>query len=175
MKHLTLLRHAKSSWDDANLGDFDRPLSKRGRKNMEAVGAYLSDDDFAPDTILCSPAARTRETFDRLAAQLDLNAMVTFDPALYLAGPWRLLAQIRALPESADDVLIIGHNPGLEELAISLVDPALSDHASLARLKTKYPTGAIASYLFPIDAWSRLAAATGALQSFVRPRDLIAT
>lgn len=163
---LLLVRHAKSSWDDATLADRDRPLAKRGRKAAERVGAHLRRAGLRPDLVLCSPARRTRETAERMELG---DADLAFEDDLYGAVDDELLSRLRRVPEDASTVAVIGHNPGMQDLAIELAgnDP----RRDAVRLRERFPTAAVA--VFEVDgAWSELGHATVALASFVVPREL---
>ena len=170
IKQLVLLRHAKSSWDDPFVEDFDRPLAKRGRKAAGRVAAWLKQHRVRPDLVLCSPSARTRETLDLIADALGKNVQVNYDKALYLAEAEDLLAKIRATDNAATCVMVIGHNPGMQELALSLLKPgARKDRASLDE---KFPTAAIARFKVPVARWADLQPGGTALVDFVKPADL---
>lgn len=170
MKRLLLLRHAKSSWADDRLEDFDRPLAPRGERAADAMGRFLVREGLLPDLVLCSTARRTVETWKRIARVLDRKIKVRRDPALYLAEPEALLDRLRAAPDEADSVMLIGHNPGMESLARSLSDTG--DRAARRRMAAKFPTGALAVIDFHVDRWSELAEGKGRLVRFVAPRDL---
>jgi phosphohistidine phosphatase len=163
---LLLLRHAKSSWDDPALPDRDRPLAERGRRAAEQMGAHLRASGLLPDLVLCSSARRTRETLDRL----DLSTPdVRVDDGLYGADDDELLARARELSEGAGTVLVIGHNPGMHDLAIRLTGGQPGDEAR--RLHEKFPTAALA--VFDVDgAWARLDDGAARLSALVVPRDL---
>jgi len=165
---LLLLRHAKSSWDEPDLEDRERPLAARGRRDAAALGARLRRRGPKPDRVLCSPAARTRETL----ALLDLPAKtpVVFDAALYLASGRTLLARIRRLPTRARSVLVVAHDPGLDQLAQLLVADGLSK--ALRRLAAGFATGALAELRVPEGGWRELAPRSAFLERFTRPRDL---
>ena len=128
MSRLYLLRHAKSSWDDPGLVDHDRPLAPRGRQAAEAIGAYLREHDIGPELVLCSSAARTRETLERVG----LTGQI--EDALYGAGASALLARLHEVPDEVASVMLIGHNPGMRQLAVDL-----------AGLDDKFPTAALAT------------------------------
>lgn len=170
MKLLYLLRHAKSSWDDPDLDDFDRPLNKRGRKSAKAMAAFFRQTSITPETILCSPAKRTRETLKHLAPALG-RAPVQLDRRIYEASYQTLLLCLADLPAETNSALLIGHNPGLERLALYL----MSDHGhgpGVARLHDKYPTGSLAILSAPADRWDHLKVGSCRLDDFVRPVDL---
>ena len=161
-RRLLLLRHAKSSWDDPSLADRDRPLNSRGRRAATTMGQYLRDHDLAPDLVLCSSAARTRETLERL--DLGTAARVLIEDDLYAADASDLFARLRRAPPDAAMVLLIGHNPGVHELAIMLTGDVERPPA--------FPTGALAVVRVPAPAWTDLAVGGNALEDFVAPRDL---
>ena len=168
MRRVYLLRHAKSSWKDSSLADRDRPLAGRGRRAAAAIADHLKAEGIRPDLVLCSPARRTRETLERVETALGDRVEVRFEEALYGASEIELLARLRALPPEVSSVMLIGHNPGLEDLALALA----STGDGLARLREKYPTGAFATIDLPADEWDAIEADTGELVAYVRPRDL---
>jgi phosphohistidine phosphatase len=164
-RRLLLLRHGKSSWDDPTMADPERPLAKRGRRAAERMGEHLRTADLVPDLVLCSSALRTRQTLERLA----LGAVETrLDDRLYAASDGEILARIRDVSDAAT-LLVIGHNPGMQDLAIEL---AGSDRAGAGtRVRERFPTGALA--VFEIDGrWSELATGYARLASFVVPSEL---
>ena len=170
MKSLFLLRHAKSSWTDLALDDFDRTLNPRGRRACGLVAAYIASHRIAPELMLCSAAQRVRETVDGLVGAFDAPPEIVFEESLYLAGADRLLARLHAVPDDVGTVMMVGHNPGLEELAGALVgggDPAVA-----ARMMEKYPTAALAVFTLAADRWRDLDRRGATLDAFVRPRDL---
>jgi phosphohistidine phosphatase len=154
VSRLYLLRHAKSSWKDGSLDDHDRPLAGRGRKASKAIGRYLRDHDIEPELVLCSSAKRARQTLERLGpAGVDAH----IEPELYGAGAHELLERLHAVPEAVASVMLIGHNPGMQQLAYML-----------AGLDDKFPTAALAT--FECDGWPTLERAE--LVDYVRPREL---
>jgi phosphohistidine phosphatase len=168
MKRVYLLRHAKSSWKDGSLADRERPLAGRGRRAAKAVARHLEKERLRPDLVLCSPARRTRETLERVEGGFGDRVEARLDEALYGASESKLLACLKALPREVGSVLLIGHNPGLGELALALV----SEGAGLACLREKYPTGALATIDLPAEHWSAIKRGSGELVAYVRPRDL---
>jgi phosphohistidine phosphatase len=168
MRRVYLLRHAKSSWKDGSLADRERPLAGRGRKAARAMAGHLEDEGIRPDLVLCSPARRTRETLERIEDALGDGIEARFEDALYGATEATLLRCLNALPDEVDSVMLIGHNPGLEDLALALA----SEGAELARLREKFPTAALATIDLPADRWSAVERGRGELVAFVRPRDL---
>lgn len=167
MKTLTLLRHAKSGWDDPSLADFDRPLNARGREAARAMGRAVRALGLAWDRVLASPAARVTETIDGLAENYGPLAPL-YDERIYLATPDTLLGIVRETPDAHASLLIVGHNPGMERLALLLSrGGALHDEVAL-----KYPTGALAEIAFEVGSWCDVAENGGTLRRFLRPRDL---
>jgi phosphohistidine phosphatase len=164
---LLILRHAKSSWKDAGLADHDRPLAPRGRKAAKVMAEHLRTERPAPELVLCSSARRTRETLERIAPGLGQEVAVRIEPELYAASAQRLLERLRAVEDGVESVLLIGHNPGLEELAISLV----ASGSKLAAIKRKYPTGALATLEFA-GRWRDLQPRSAELRDFVTPKQL---
>ncbi|KIL98465.1 Phosphohistidine phosphatase SixA [Paramagnetospirillum magnetotacticum MS-1] len=170
MRKLFLLRHAKSSWDDPGMDDFDRPLNGRGRKDARRMGQYMARQGFRPGIALVSGAARTRATWELIEPHLE-GVPVAIEGELYEATKARLLDRLRQMDDHMESVLLIGHNPGIGRLAEVLADhhgaPAL-----LARLAEKFPTGALAVLELDISHWGELEAGRGSLATFIRPKDL---
>jgi phosphohistidine phosphatase len=160
-KRLLLLRHAKSSWDDPTLSDHDRPLAPRGRKAAERMSRYLAEQDVSISLVLCSSARRTRQTIDLVAP----SGEIQIDPGLYGASADQLLDRLRQVPEEARTVMVVGHNPGLHELAIDLLD------AGTELAERKFPTGALATLSFS-GTWEELGTGRAELEGFVVPREL---
>jgi phosphohistidine phosphatase len=167
VKTLYLLRHAKSSWKDEALPDHERPLAGRGRKAAKRVAEHMAAEGIAPALVLCSSARRTRETLDRVLPGLGGDPKVEIEDALYGAGAGKLLERVRGVPPEVPSVMLIGHNPGLEELAVSLA----GEGERLADLRAKYPTGALATLVFP-ESWEDLRPGAAELAGFVKPREL---
>lgn len=170
MKTLGLLRHAKSDWDDLAKRDFDRGLNDRGRKGAALIGAHIARHGVKFDRLLASPAERVRQT---LATSLP-DMEPEFDQRLYLASTDTLMDVLREKGGDADAVLVVGHNPGLQELLFELVPPAAED-AMFDDLSRKYPTATFAVFTLDIDDWSELDEDCGRLVHFKRPRDLDST
>lgn len=167
MKTLALLRHAKSGWDDPALADFDRPLSAGGREAARAMGRAMRELGLGHDLILASPAARVTETLDGLAQSWGPLDPV-YDARVYLASPATLLALVRAAGDAHERLLLVGHNPGMERLALLLSRSGpLRDEVA-----RKYPTGALAEVALPVAHWRDVAESQGTLTRFLRPRDL---
>lgn len=171
MKTLTLLRHAKSGWDDAVARDFDRPLNNRGRRAAHVVGREMRRQGLEFDQVIASPAARVVETLADVSQGYGSPIRPAYDERVYLASVTTLLDVIHAADDSAGRLLIVGHNPGLEAVALMLTE---GDEANglRAELAVKYPTGTVAEILFAVDSWRDVAPGIGRLQRFIRPRDL---
>jgi phosphohistidine phosphatase len=170
MKTLLLLRHGKSAWDDASLPDFDRPLTDRGQKAAPVVAAWLRRKGLIPDLVLLSAARRAVETWERAAPAFDQMIPVRTEHELYMAEPDRILEVIRARAGDANTVLVIGHNPGMEELARALTGDGKKK--ALRRMREKFPTAAVAVVNFDVANWAQVAPGEGELRVFVRPKDL---
>ena len=163
MHELHLLRHAKSSWDEPGLPDHERPLAPRGRKAAKKLARYLHDQEIRPDLVLCSSARRTRETLERIRSSLG-EPVVEIEDALYGAGSDDLLARLRRVPEGVGSALLIGHNPGLQDLGLVLAP-------SEPPLAATFPTGALASFALA-GPWAQLGEAQAELTAYVVPREL---
>ena len=165
MTRLYLLRHAKSSWKDTSLPDHDRPLAGRGRRAAKAIARHLREQGIEPELVLCSSARRARETLERIEPALG-SAAVRVEDDLYGAGASALLERLRGVSDSVESVMLIGHNPALQDLALDLARPS----STADDLAAKYPTAALAT--LELSAWNELEHGTAELTAFVRPRDL---
>ena len=173
MRRLILLRHAKTERDAPSGYDRDRRLDTRGRADAPATGSYLAEHKLAPDLVLVSPAARTRETWDLLAKAFDPAPAVEFVPALYGADASELLQIVRAASGRADDkslksIMVVAHNPGLHELSLDLIGKAKAEDRQA--LEENLPTSGLTVFEFAIDDWSELSVRRGTLERFVSPR-----
>jgi phosphohistidine phosphatase len=167
MKRLYLLRHAKSSWDNPTLADHDRPLAPRGRRAAKLIANHLRRAGIRPELVLCSPSRRTRETLKRIAPSLGKGAEVRIEPRIYAASAATLLEALHEVPDEVESVMLIGHNPGIQELALSLA--RLSPESG--RVESKFPTAALAT--LELDGtWRELAPGGTELVSFLRPKEL---
>jgi phosphohistidine phosphatase len=172
MRQLLLLRHAKSSWDDPRLADHARPLNARGRRNAAAMADAMRDLGLVPDVVLVSSARRTLQTLEALSP-IEGSPLVEPMDALYLA-PWQaLLDTLRGVRETARSVLLIGHNPGLHELALALAGPAAmaSGGPMAERLAHSYPTAALTEFSIALP-WRSLEPGGARLLRFLVPADL---
>jgi phosphohistidine phosphatase len=167
MKRIYLLRHAKSSWKDDTLPDHDRPLAGRGRKAAKAIARHLRAEAIAPELVLCSTALRVRQTLERIEPALG-RRLVRVEADLYGASAHALLERLRGVPDTVSSVMVIGHNPGLQELVLQLARPG----PELSAVRLKFPTAALATLAFAGARWADLDAGAAELVAFVRPRDL---
>jgi phosphohistidine phosphatase len=167
-RELLILRHAKSDWDTGAASDFDRPLSKRGRKDAPRVGRYLSEQGLVPDYIVSSPAERAKQTVIAVCRQMDIREeQINWDSRIYHAGAGSLLDVLNDSPGDAQRVLIAGHNPGLEILLQNLCNheiPMPDDYKLL-------PTAAVA-HLEILSEWKNLEGGLARLVSLTRSRSL---
>ncbi len=172
MKRLSLLRHAKSGWDDPVARDFDRPLNPRGRCGAETMGAYAEQNGLDVDFIIASPAVRVTETLDLFLPAAGLDSIEPhWDRRIYLASSATLFDCIKDLPDTAGHVLMSGHNPGMEDLILELVP---DDGSSPLRdaIEEKYPTAALVTLELDIASWNEADVGTARLTHMKRPRDL---
>lgn len=161
-RRLILTRHAKSDWDDPKLPDRDRPLNGRGRRAAQELGDWLASRGYEPEEVLCSPAARTRETWTEIArAALSVLPEIRYEDALYNAAPAIMLKVLKAA--TAPTVMLIGHNPGIAEFAAQL--PA---HPPLDPKFRKYPTAATLVVDFHAEDWSEVRPGEASVLDFVR-------
>jgi phosphohistidine phosphatase len=171
MKTITLFRHAKSGdKENPNIEDIDRPLSGRGLKAAPRMGAALRDRGLKPDLILCSPAIRTRQTLG-LAQTMAWDALpeTLFDKRVYEASVQTLLKLLKNAPEEAKHILIVGHNPGLQDLAVALAAPG----PEREQLMVKLPTSAVVSLEFNRERWKDIKSGGGRVVLFLTPNTLL--
>jgi phosphohistidine phosphatase len=168
MKILTLLRHAKSGWDDPVKRDFDRPLNPRGRRAARTVGREMRSLGLSFDRAVASPARRVVETIEEVASSFGPLAP-DYDERVYLASAETLIELVRETPDRIERLLLVGHNPGLEELALFL---AGREGPLRAEVAVKYPTGTLAEIALPTVHWREVDEGQGTIVRFIRPRDL---
>jgi phosphohistidine phosphatase len=166
MRSIYLLRHAKSSWK-SGVPDHDRPLARRGRRAAKAIRRHLQEEGIEPELVLCSTARRAVETQERIEPALG-SSDVRIERDLYGAGSDALLDRLRSVPDDVGSVMLIGHNPGLQLLALDLARPA----AERDELEEKFPTAALVTLAVRSASWHLLEPGTAELVGFVRPRDL---
>ena len=171
MKTLALFRHAKSDWSDARARDFDRPLNARGQRGAQAMGAYIRDSHRTFDRMLASPAVRAAETVEEASKAWGCTFKVEWDRRIYLASSATLIDLLKEIEGDPASVLMVGHNPGLEDLIFDLVP---DDGSSPLRdlVEEKFPTATFAVLELDIDRWSDLSEGGARLVELKRPRDL---
>lgn len=172
MKTLTILRHAKSGWDVQVERDFDRPINARGRRGAELIGQYVKRQAMIVERIIASPAVRVTETLDLFQPAANLDMIEPhWDRRIYLASAATLIDVIRDTGKDAAHLLIAGHNPGLEDLALMLV-PEDADDMLRAEVEKKLPTSALVRLELDIADWHDLDVNMARMTGFIRPRDL---
>jgi len=170
MKRLSVLRHAKSSWSEPQLDDFDRPLNERGWKSARRMGREFEHRGKHFDCVIASTAARVRETIEGVQEKFDFRAPIRFEPGIYLAGVDTLVSLVRELPDDVCAPLLVGHNPGMHELIIGL---SRDDKRGLRRsVAAKFPTAGFAALELPADNWSDIQPGIGEIAELIFPRDL---
>ena len=167
MRTLYLLRHAKSDWDDPELSDFDRPLAPRGVDACARIAAHMRAEGIAPELVLCSPARRAKETLEGLGDAIGEGA-VRFEKDIYEATESDLLGVVHPTDPAVSSVMLIGHNPSIERLALLLCE----EGDLLDSLRAKYPTAALATLAIPSTEWRELRLGGATLAAFVKPKEL---
>jgi len=171
-KHLFVVRHAKSSWDDPVLDDHERPLAPRGMRAVKALGDYVRETGIRPAQVLCSSARRTRETMEGIGP----GGEALIEPQLYDATCGSVIDRLRRVPHDAPSVMVIGHNPAMQMLVLKLTGAngmraQAPIDGDLAEVQRKFPTGALATLTFSCG-WSELAPGCARLAGYVRPKAL---
>ncbi|HET7817513.1 MAG TPA: histidine phosphatase family protein [Sphingomicrobium sp.] len=169
MKRLGLLRHAKSSWDEPGLADFDRPLNRRGEKAAARMGEELRRRRVAFDAVLASPARRVTETLTRFEQGYGPLPEPRFDRAIYAAESLSLLEAVRRTDDGAASLLLVGHNPGLEDFAALL---AAEDDPLFGRIAGNLPTAAFVALDVPAGRWTEVEPGTARIALYLKPREL---
>lgn len=164
-RRLVLLRHAKSDWPD--VADQERPLAGRGRRDAPAVGRWLRHAGIKPDLVVCSSARRARETWKLAAPELRSKVKTSYEQRVYDASPGELIALVNETPEDVSTLLVIGHNPTMQQLAVSLAGE--SDGDALERARNDFGTAALAVLEVP-GAWAELELGGAKLVEFAKPR-----
>ncbi len=170
MLTLSLLRHAKAGSDKPGVRDIDRPLAPRGRRAAPLMGRFVTEHHLVPDLVLCSTAKRARQTLDLVLAELASKPEVAIEEGLYLAEPEAILEVLRAASGPAKRVMIVGHNPGLQELAMLLAGAGRA--SDLAQIATKFPTTGLAVLNFAVRDWQSVRPGSGILRLYMSPRRL---
>ena len=161
MKTLYVLRHAKSSWDNNSLSDFERPLNERGFETAPIMGEMMRENDFVPEIIVCSTAKRAEQTAQLVKESAEFEAKIKFEDAIYEASSQTLLRIVSEISDEFNSALIVGHNPGFENLVRVLTGKSET-----------MPTAALAVIDLEIENWSETNADIGNLREFIRPKDL---
>ena len=169
---LTLLRHAKSAWDAPALTDFERPLAARGLEAAPRMGEHLARAASRPTLVIASTAVRAQETLRLVIERLPERPQVRSEQAAYLASPATLLALVRSAPAEVRHLMLVGHNPGLHELALELSGSGPPD--ALASLAAKLPTAGMVTIAFDATSWREIGPGRGRLVEFATPRQLAA-
>ena len=170
MRTLSLLRHAKSDWESADLSDVSRPLSRRGEKAAPLMGRFMAEQNLAPDYVLCSSAVRTRQTLALVLEALGTTPKIRFEDKLYLASSGAMLARLKSVKTKYNHALMIGHNPGMHGLALGLCGGGSPD--ARFNLAQKFPTAALAVFSFDADNWPQINQGDGHLDLYMVPRAL---
>lgn len=170
MRRLLLFRHAKAERSEPGMEDRSRKLIERGRKDAARIGSYMASHALIPDRVMISPSARTLETWKFAAAAFRSGPAGTSVEQLYDATPHSILGVIKEAPASAHTLLIVGHNPGLHELALMLV--ASGDIETREQLREKLPTSGLVIIDFAFDEWAKLHPQSGRLERFITPKSL---
>jgi phosphohistidine phosphatase len=168
VKTIHLLRHAKSSWSDTGVADHDRPLAPRGQRDARRLAKHLGQHGVAPALVLCSSARRSRDTLELIARSLPRKTKILVEDELYAAPAEALLQRLGWIPDVLPSALLIGHNPGLQDLALTLAGHG----PGLDRLRESFPTCALVAMHIPAPTWRELVPGTAELIDYVIPGDL---
>lgn len=168
MKLLYLLRHAKSSWDDSDLADRDRPLSPRGEKAAKKMRRYIREAGVAPALVLCSPALRARQTLELIAPALGKGCDIVIEDEVYANDARRILKRLQRVPASVAAVMVVGHNPSMQELALLLACRG----AGLESVESNFSTGALATLVIARAPWAKLDHGDAELAAYITPKDV---
>ncbi|HEY4943141.1 MAG TPA: histidine phosphatase family protein [Rhizomicrobium sp.] len=174
MKRLLLLRHAKTVPQGPGIDDHERELMSRGRDDAPKIGRYIQKCGYAPDLIVASTARRTVETVELVTDELTGTQRIDYLEALYLAEPEIILSIVRLAPDKLKSLMVVGHNPGMEQVAAALAREPVKrkERDRYDLIEEKFPTAALAVLDFDVARWRDIAPGEGALKDFVRPRDL---
>jgi phosphohistidine phosphatase len=164
------MRHAKSDWSNAKIDDHDRALTGRGEKAAKAMARYMTAQRMVPGLVLCSTAKRARLTLDAIIEELGVDVPVHYRRALYFTSPDIILDEIRDVDDSVDRLLVVGHNPDTQAIAVHLAADA--HDPNVEAMARKFPTGALAIYNFDAASWRDIGWGSGKLKAFVRPKAL---
>ncbi len=170
VKNLYILRHAKSSWKDTSLDDFDRPLNKRGRLAGKTIGAYLKKERLTPDLIICSAARRATQTMGLVKKEIGDKTPSEISRNLYMASAEEIIRILWGIDDKIETAMVIAHNPGVEYLALSLTGDGDGD--AWQRMNAKFPTAGLAILTFDLKNWSNITQGGARLIKFVCPREI---
>ena len=165
---LLLLRHAKSSWGNADLADHDRPLAPRGVGDATRMSSYLDGEAMRPELVMCSSGLRARQTLAGVLAELGTELVVRIEPGLYTFDVAVLLDRIHAIPDDVSSAMLVGHNPAIQDLTLLLAGRG----SDLSDVRGKFPTCALAEIDLPRMPWNEVGPGVGTLMRFVTPRSL---
>jgi phosphohistidine phosphatase len=171
MKTLYLLRHAKSDWGEPGLDDHDRPLDPRGERAAAVMGVHFAQQQYRPSLVLCSSARRTRQTLESVLPHLLGRPELVVERGIYMASCAALLARLRKIDDEKNAVLLIGHNPGIADLARTLAGSGEPD--ALRRMAARFPTAASAACELDLERWADLRPGAGRLLAYATPKDLV--
>ena len=169
MKTIFLLRHAKSSWDNSQLEDFDRPLSTRGEKSSIKIGKYIKNKNIIPDIVYCSSAKRAKKTWELINKVIKKKNNIFFKKDLYMADSETFMSTIKKTKNSNKSIMIVSHNPGIESFCLEL---SKENNEYINDIKTKYPTGSLAILKVNLKKWSEIRYESGIIYEFIKPRKL---
>ena len=170
MKTIFLLRHAKSNWDNTKLEDFDRPLAIRGIKSCKKIGKFLKKKKLVPDIVYCSTAVRAKQTWNLLNRIVEKKKNIIYEDQLYMANSSIFMNFVKKTDDNFKTLMIVSHNPGIENFAVELIKNKESNFYKDINLK--YPTGGIAIINFKLKHWSKINYETGDIYEFIKPREL---
>jgi phosphohistidine phosphatase len=170
MLTLSLLRHAKSSWKDPTLPDRDRPLNTRGTTEAPVMGKAIAKHGLDPDLVLCSTARRTRDTLQLVLPELKIEPKIVYEDDLYHATPAEMLKLLHKVGAGVAQVLLVGHNPGLQSFGLDLIGSGAKHLKD--RMEAKLPTAGLVVLRFPAGAWKDVAINGGKLELFLTPSDV---
>jgi phosphohistidine phosphatase len=170
MLTLSLLRHAKSSWKDPTISDHDRPLNARGTTEAPAMGKAMAKHGLDADLVLCSTARRTRDTLQLVLPELKTEPKIVYEDELYHASPAEMLNLLHGVGAGVNQLLLIGHNPGLQSFGLDLIGSGAKQLKD--RLEAKLPTAGLIVLRFQAGAWKDIAINSGKLELFLTPSDV---
>ena len=170
MRQLLLMRHAKSAWDNPQLSDFERPLNPRGKKAAKLMGSFMANNNMSPNLVLCSAANRTKETLKLLMPHFSDETQINYLNILYEGTVSDYLNEIANKGKNHNSILIIGHSPIIQVLALNLIKN--TDSKDCARVAHHFPTAALANIELDLKFWSKLELRHGTLQGYYLPREL---